>query len=215
MRKHYTINDLTGKRAGTYTILKRVTKSGAHEHRYLCECDCGARKIRYGSSLIRKGKIVAQGCRKCGRVKGEFYGWERERTIWKDMLDRCHNKKDRMFKYYGARGIKVCKKWKNSFWTFTKDIGKIPIGMSIERINNDGNYTPKNCKLIPRKEQSYNRRNTVWITIKGKTMQLFKWLDLYDVSRSLYIKRRQKGMSPEEALTTPKKYIGMWAHLSK
>jgi len=125
MRKHFV--DLSGRIAGTYTIVKLVTKAGAKGHRFLCRCNiCGREKVRYGGSLIRKGKVITKGCRCCSRVKGEFHGWEKERSIWKDMVERCHKKTDQGYKYYGARGIKVCERWKKDFWAFTKDIGKIP-----------------------------------------------------------------------------------------
>ena len=99
-----------------------------------------------------------------------------EHRIWVAMRGRCSNPKNRRFKYYGGRGIKVCKRW-NKFSLFFKDMGKRPgKGFSIERINNDGNYSPGNCKWGSAKEQSRNRR-----TVK---MSLEKSVRLIELKKS-------------------------------
>ncbi len=210
--------DLTGLQAGYWSIKERANAVGAHDVAYRCVCKCGREKIKFAHQLYRRGVPIAKGCKRCANPltdKGDFFGWEKERDIWRDIISRCENKNDNGYKHYGARGIKVCSRWKNSFWDFVEDIGKIAAGMSIERVDNDGDYCPENCTLIPRREQPWNRRTTIWITIDGRKQQLFKWLQEYDMLRATYDKRVQRGMTPEEALTKPKVYIGMWAHLAK
>jgi hypothetical protein len=78
---------------------------------------------------------------------------------WSDMKSRCYNEKVQAYKYYGARGIFVCSRWRDSFINFYQDLGECPPGYSIERINNDNGYYPENCKWIPLKAQGQNRRN--------------------------------------------------------
>src|SRR5690606_2729008 len=91
--------------------------------------------------------------------------------IWRTMLSRCRNPKCKEFKYYGERGVKVCKKWE-SFESFFSDMGECPKGFSIERKNVNGNYTPSNCLWIPKSEQSKNRRKRVKPTTPKKETEI-------------------------------------------
>lgn len=79
---------------------------------------------------------------------------------WKNMISRCHNKKNIFYKHYGGRGISVCQRWRN-LGNFILDMGKRPEGLTLDRINNDGNYEPTNCKWSTRVEQRANRRESV------------------------------------------------------
>ncbi len=105
--------------------------------------------LAYGSPLAGSERF------KHGLSKTKEFG------IWTHMIQRCYNVNCTGYKYWGGRGIKVCRRWRTSFITFLKDMGKCPKGLTLERINNDGNYMPKNCKWATQKDQARNRRNNV------------------------------------------------------
>lgn len=91
--------------------------------------------------------------------KGDRRSSLREFNIWYNMIDRCTNRSNHAYEYYGGRGVFVCEEWKNDFWSFYKDMGPKPSkGHSLERIDNNSGYLPNNCKWATKKEQSSNRR---------------------------------------------------------
>ena len=92
-------------------------------------------------------------------------GSSREYRAWGSMKARCFNPKATGYKNYGGRGITVCKRWLHSYANFLADMGRCPAGLTLERKNNDGNYTPKNCKWATRSEQMANRRKMKWRTV--------------------------------------------------
>jgi len=204
--------DLLGKRIGQWEILEEIPATVQYTPRYRCRCTCGVEAEKNQSDLIavRTGKFRSTRCIGCAnrqRKSGVYAGWEKEKAIWNKMISRCHRETSSHYKDYGARGIHVCPQWKESFWAFAKDIGKVPPGFSIERKDNNAGYCPENCILIPRKDQCWNRRTTAWVTIDGETKPLGKWCTYYGISRKVYYKRRKLGMSAEQALTTPNRPI--------
>jgi len=95
-------------------------------------------------------------------------------AVWISMRQRCYKKSNTSYKWYGARGIKVCERWKR-FENFLQDMGECPAGRQIDRIDSNGNYEPSNCRWATPSENTLNRRNTRWITFEGRMQSLTQW----------------------------------------
>lgn len=121
---------------------------------------------------------------------------------WDSMKQRCNNKNGDHYKYYGERGIKVCKRWLK-FENFLNDMGERPKGLQLERINNNGNYEPSNCKWADRKTQQNNRRCVYRIKHDGKFISLTEASKIYGISRPSIRYRIKNGWSMERALNSP------------
>lgn len=168
-----------------------IIKSVVDRNRYgmvLAKCDCGKESIVdyhnivYGTSKsccyidFRDTWKVRHGQSKQGKVTPEY-------RAWTGMKSRCYNKNRIAYKYYGGRGIKVCDRWKDSFELFLMDMGKKPSDKhSLDRINNDGNYEPSNCRWADSYEQVKNKRGTVMLTYSGKTQCLKDWCREYRIA---------------------------------
>lgn len=105
-----------------------------------------------------------------------------EYTTWASLKHRCNSPGNTHYKYYGGRGIRVCDRWSKSFIAFLEDMGLRPQGMAIERIDNDGDYEPGNCRWATRAEQSLNRRGAVQLTHNGETLTQSAWARRIGVS---------------------------------
>ena len=124
----------------------------------------------------------------------------RAHNSWSDMLKRCRNKKSFAFKDYGGRGITVCERWKK-FENFLEDMGDPPTKMTLERINVNGNYEPKNCRWATRMEQGKNKRNNSFITFNGETKHLAEWAREKKMWHGTIRNRINKGWSIEKVFS--------------
>src|SRR6185312_10608693 len=107
---------------------------------------------------------------------------DKAKGTWRRMLLRCNNPKSTGYQHYGGRGIRVCDRWMD-FQTFLADMGEPPQGMSIDRINNDGNYEPSNCRWATRQEQNSNTSRNVYVTVDGRRATLADLARLVGISR--------------------------------
>jgi hypothetical protein len=151
----------SGDKYGRLTVIKEVEPTIPKHRNILCSCDCGNQKIITLNNL-RTNKITSCGCYRNQQnlIRSITHGLSKtvEYQTWKRMRQRCYNTNYIRYKDWGGRGIKVCDRWLNSFENFLQDMGERPKGTSLDRINNDGNYEPTNCRWATMVEQRNNQR---------------------------------------------------------
>jgi len=193
--------EIVGQKFGRLTVLEfwdiRIRTGDKKESRWLCKCECGNEAIVVGSSL-RSGGTSSCGCLKKEIIKKTFttHGMSADPLyyVWKNMLERCSNEDLKFFKHYGGRGISVCAEWKdmNKFidWANRNGYKK---GLEIDRIDNDGNYIPNNCRFTTRKEQLLNTRRNIKVMINGVTKSVSEWAEEYDIKVNTLQYRYHRG----------------------
>lgn len=199
--------EMEGKRFGRLVVLKKDHKDKRGEWYWLCICDCGNYKVASGYK-IRSGNTKSCGClqsemRKAGNHKTHGMTNSRLYVIWSNMRARCNNPKSCEYISYGGKGIFVCKEWEKfenfSKWAFEHGYSQT---LTIDRINVNGPYSPKNCRWVTSKEQSLNRTDNHLITALGKTQTIREWADESGLKYDT-IERRINcyAWSPEDAVT--------------
>lgn len=118
------------------------------------------------------------------------------------MLTRCNNSNSAFYPDYGGRGIRVCDRWK-VFDNFIADMGEPEIGMTLDRIDNNGPYSPENCRWATRSIQSRNRRSNTRVCINGQTKTIADWIEHFGISRNTFRSRQRRGWDLAVALSTP------------
>lgn len=201
--------DLTGKRFGRLTARAPdyvVLSSGRKMAAWLCTCDCGASKVIQGHHL-RGGVTRSCGCALHEEKKpgGERKKWPGYGTWWQ-MIQRCRNPKVKSYKHYGARGIRVCPRWEygenglSGFECFFDDMGAPPSGLSLDRLDPDGNYEPGNCRWATGFQQRTNTRRSHHAVIGGVKVPLLTYAHRLGLNyEGLRVKVSRRGMSVTEA----------------
>lgn len=187
--------DITGKKFGKLTVLKKVGVSSKQQSQWLCKCDCGNEVVVSRTNLsINRTKTVSCGCwRKNLITKHNKYKTSIYRA-YINMKQRCYNQKKDVYKYYGARGIKICDEWLNDFmsfydWSMNNGYKK---GLSIDRIDNDGNYEPSNCRWVNSMTQMNNTRQNHYITYENETHTIAEWARILNEDYDSLYKKLKK-----------------------
>ena len=205
---HFNIDDYIDKQVNMLTVIGIAERLPSDNFWYLkCKCKCG-NVTRITPSQFNRKCVKSCGClRRNGtrtidnRSNHPLYG------IWSRMIDRCENPKDKKYEYYGGRGITVCDEWHN-FFNFVKwsdSVGGRPEGFTLDRINNDGNYEPSNCRWATRFQQSTNKSSNIVLDFNGESKTLVEWSISTGIKWYVLWNRYKSGWSVEKILSTPPK----------
>lgn len=202
---------------GTFGCIseRRANRSSGIGYRITCECRCDCGKLRmYRVKELVHGHVKSCGCLQretastLGKARRRLSDERRIlRRTWKAMIARCRDPKNEAFDRYGARGITVSEPWRSSveaFESWAMKNGFRP-GLTLDRVDNDGPYSPRNCRWVSRLVQGRNRRNNIMIEAFGETKCLSEWLDdpRCRASRKALRYRIARGADPTIALLTP------------
>lgn len=207
--------DVTGQKFSRLTAIKIVGKR-KKANLWLCVCDCGQETTAIVTQL-KRGDKTSCGCKR-KEPKGPRPDVAKRNkesakhsmsgsytySSWQSMKSRCYDENDKDYPKWGGRGIKVCKAWTDSFAEFYKDMGERPYGHTIDRINNEGDYEPGNCRWALPKTQSNNTRKNYYVEYQGKVQTAKQWaeeLGIVEYKTLLY--RLRTGWDTKAAMTTP------------
>lgn len=206
--------DLTGERFGRLTVIeykgtKKRKKGNKSDSLWLCQCDCGTKKIIYGRAL-KDGGTKSCGCLRKEILLHKKHGMSNTRLFkaWTCMTQRCKNPNDGAYKNYGGRGITVCEGWlgENGFENFYGWAMKNGYSddLTIDRINVNGDYEPSNCRWATMKEQQNNKRNNHIISLNGEEHTISEWSRITGINKETIEARVNRyGYTDEEALMIP------------
>lgn len=200
MKGTHFIKDLTGQKFNMLTVLSLDSRDPVY---WKCRCDCGG-TTRVQTSNLKRGRVKSCGCLS---HKGNPTHNLRNTKLYSKyagILRRCYNKNEKCYKNYGGRGISVCDEWLSSFvsfyeWSINNGYQE---GLSIDRIDNNGDYCPENCRWVDNKTQANNRRSNRLYTMNGDTKNLSQWCKQYGMEYTVVRNRIVKhGWPFEEAIT--------------
>lgn len=183
-------DDMINKVFNKLTVIERVEKGADGRKRYLCRCECGVYTNVRGKD-IKSGNTKSCGCIAKKRAKNlnkkyRNSGKRVEYTAWKNMVYRCYNNNSINYHSYGGRGIKVCERWLESFDNFYEDMGERPSSKhQLDRINNNDNYKPDNCRWILAHQNANNRRvKEDWGVSRSSTGKYYALMERQQVRRN-------------------------------
>ena len=202
--------DLTGRRFGRLTVVEFYGYDRRGRTQWLCKCDCGNTKVVRAFDL-KGGKVVSCGCywkERLVEYNTKHNMCNTHPKLYHEhytMIKRCYDKNCNNYSRYGARGIKVCDRWRDDIHNFYDDVSILPHfeedGYSLDRIDNDGDYTPDNVRWATNREQNLNRRNTISFEYNGETRTLIEWSEIFNIPYNiLYQRVKRSGGNLESAI---------------
>lgn len=201
---------LQGQKIGRLLVLDDMGNNKRGSSLWKCKCDCGNEYIGIGT-LLTTGHTQSCGClHKEGlsmraTTHGHTKGSQKSKTYrsWRDMKRRCTDKKDSHYHLYGGRGIVVCERWLRSFELFLDDMGECPDGLSLDRIDNNGNYEPGNCRWADYETQCNNKRTNRLLEYNGLILTMKQWAIRIGIHYDALRARLDRGWPIDLAITTP------------
>lgn len=190
--------NMIGQKFGRLTVLDVCNKLDKFSNKmYKCKCDCG------NIVEIRGNSLKTGNNKSCGCLRGTNHGMSNTALyyIWNGIKERCYNKNYSRYHNHGGRGIKVCDAWLHDFMNFYNwaTNNNYQEGLTIDRIDNNGNYEPSNCRWVDKKIQNRNKRNNINFTINGETKCLAEWCEILNLNYSTVRKRLKLGWPVEKA----------------
>lgn len=205
------IKGMAGQRFGRWVVIRDgfiQYSGGQRQPGWLCRCDCGTERVVSGYSLT-SGDSKSCGCFNREEIirRSTTHGdggstKAAEWITWRNMLSRCYNHRGGQYKDYGGRGITVCPEW-HEYRNFLSDMGRRPPGLTLERIDNNKNYMPGNCRWATRSEQNRNMRSNVILTIAMVTLPLCDWAKELSIHPTTIRTRMKRGWSVADAILIP------------
>ncbi len=199
---------IIGNKYGRWTVLKESAERKCNQIAYDCLCECGTERS------VAKYQLRTGNSKSCGCLAREILGNRaRKGGIWKhhlrgtfrSMKERCYNPNHQHYNSYGGRGIFVCERW-HDFTNFIADNEHLyKKGLSLDRIDSDGPYSPKNCRWVSKSKQARNRRNNRYYEYNGKSKIILDWAKDFNIHPETLKSRLRKGIGFHDALTTPVK----------
>ncbi len=197
--------EIAGQRFGRLLVLHVAPKRGRYR-RWVCRCDCGEH-VEIVTYQLLTGKTRSCGClhRELWIEKNKTHGRSRgpEYASWCSAKGRCLNPSNSAYRNYGGRGITFCERWAGAdgFANFLADMGERPPDHSLDRIDNDGPYSPENCRWATRKVQGNNKRNNVWFVVNGERITVSECAKRSGLFKTTIYDLIRNGWSMEEILT--------------
>jgi len=211
-----------GVKKGRLVAIEEILGSSIESNKLKCQCECG------NVTVVIKDNFLREHVKSCGclKLEGDFQVYsvikrynhpvlgKYEKSLYsryRTMISRCYDSKAKGYDRYGAVGIKVHDIWLNgngkvsgfycfAEWAINNDYDS---KLSLDRNNNEGEYSPENCRWVTYKDQARNRANNKFITINGKTKTIYEWMEFYCIAKNTYYHRISKGWTREKALMTP------------
>lgn len=216
--KGVRFKDLSGKRFGKLVVVSFAGNSNNGHSKWNCICDCGKECVSFSTNLIR-GMANSCGCIKSSvlGIATTTHGKSKTRMfkIWVGIKKRCYNENSKSYKWYGGKGVRVCKSWLEGFQNFYNDmIDGYSDTLTLERENPNGDYEKSNCKWATYTEQARNKTNSVYYEVNGERKTLAEWSEITGVNSSTISNRIKVGWPSDRIFDKPKRKVASMESIS-